>query len=93
MGPNGMRRLPIVAAIFVTLMSHTSAQAQGCAGDCNNDGSVVVSELITGVNIALGKMRATVCSAMDSIDQNAEVSVGELIRAVRSAAETAARST
>ena len=36
-----------------------------CAGDCNGDGSVVVSELVTAVRIALGIDGLERCAAAD----------------------------
>jgi cysteine-rich repeat protein len=60
-----------------------SARAQ-CVGDCNDNGTVVVNELITGVNIALGTADLTACSSFDkSGDQ--QVTVSELITAVNNA--------
>ena len=50
-------------------------------GDCNGDGIVTISELITGVNIALGNLPVTACPAFDT-DHNGQVSVAELIAAV-----------
>ncbi|MEO8604055.1 MAG: hypothetical protein ABI629_15875 [bacterium] len=61
----------------------TTTNGGGCAGDCNGDGSVDVSELITGVNMALGNA-ANACAAMDG-DANDSVSVAELIQAVNAA--------
>ncbi|MFQ5668377.1 MAG: hypothetical protein ACE5I7_18370 [Candidatus Binatia bacterium] len=40
-----------------------------CIGDCNRDGTVDVSELITGVNIALGRLPFTTCPAFDCNSQ------------------------
>jgi len=52
-----------------------------CAGDCNSDHTVVVNELILGVNIALGKRPAAACASFDR-DGNGMVVVSELIAAV-----------
>jgi len=52
-----------------------------CAGDCDGDGTVVVAELLRAVNIALGLLPASECVAADQ-DENLEVSVDELVRAV-----------
>jgi hypothetical protein len=54
-----------------------------CVGDCDDDGSVTVAELIRGVRIALGLDAPGDCLAFDS-DGNGTVSVAELIAAVRS---------
>ncbi len=55
-----------------------------CAGDCDGDGRIAVSELITGVNIALGHRGIETCSAFDN-DANGRVSVSELVSAVNAA--------
>jgi hypothetical protein len=55
-----------------------------CAGDCNGNGSVSVSELVLGVNIALGGAELAACAVLDH-DRNGAVSVGELIAAVNAA--------
>jgi hypothetical protein len=64
----------------------SGSAAGDCPGDCNSDGSVSVSELITGVNIALELRSVDACAAVD-FDANGVVSVAELIRAVNSALE------
>jgi hypothetical protein len=56
----------------------------GCAGDCNDDGQVVIGELVVGVNIALGNAEAETCPAIDT-DGNREVSIAELVAAVNRA--------
>ena len=55
-----------------------------CAGDCNDDGSVAVNELIIGVNIALGNAAASSCPAFD-LNTDGMVSIAELIAAVNAA--------
>jgi len=60
-----------------------------CAGDCNGDGQVLVSELITGVNIALGNKPASTCPAFD-FDGSGDVTVSELIRGRHNALGTCA---
>lgn len=52
-----------------------------CAGDCNYDGSVAVSELIVSINMALESAPLAACVGVES-DADGAVSVGELIRAV-----------
>jgi hypothetical protein len=56
----------------------------GCAGDCDGDRAVSISELISGVNIALGRAPVDRCRAMDS-DSDGTVSISELIQAVNAA--------
>ena len=52
-----------------------------CAGDCDGDGAVTVSELVTGVRIALAQASVEACSSMDA-DGGGTVSVNELVAAV-----------
>ncbi len=55
-----------------------------CAGDCNGDFTVTVDELLTAVNIALGKAPAINCAAAD-LNQDGIVTVDEIVSAVNSA--------
>jgi hypothetical protein len=72
----------LIAAL--TLISTTAGLAQEtCAGDCNEDGSVTVNELVLGVNINLGRADVSNCPAIDT-DGNMLVAINELIAAVRS---------
>jgi hypothetical protein len=50
-------------------------------GDCNQDGSVTVDELIKGVKIALGTTSIDACSSFDTNGDGA-VTINELIAAV-----------
>jgi hypothetical protein len=52
-----------------------------CTGDCNADGEIVVSELVSGVNVALGNARLNRCGAAD-FDRDGEVGIAELISSV-----------
>jgi hypothetical protein len=52
-----------------------------CLGDCDGDGSVSSSELIMGVNIALGVMPTSRCGAFDVV-RDGVVSVQDLISAI-----------
>lgn len=56
----------------------------GCPGDCNDDGHVVVNELVVGVNIALGNTSASACPAFDRNGDGA-VTINELIAGVNAA--------
>jgi cysteine-rich repeat protein len=53
-----------LAALLLSAGFTGRATAQ-CAGDCNDDGSVAINELITGVNIALGSAEVSACSSFD----------------------------
>jgi parallel beta-helix repeat protein len=50
-------------------------------GDCNGDGRVIINELITMVNIALGNSDLSVCAAGDANSDGA-ITVDDLIRGV-----------
>lgn len=58
--------------------------AAACSGDCNEDGTVTVDEIITGVQIALGDSAVGQCIAFDANDDGL-VTVNELIAAVNHA--------
>ena len=63
----------------------TATGAAGpCVGDCNGDRVVVISELITGVNIALGEQPVGNCPAFDPSGSGA-VEINELILGVTNA--------
>jgi hypothetical protein len=53
-------------------------------GDCNGDGTVNISDLITAVNIALETRPVTDCSVVDT-NADGNVTVNELILAVNAA--------
>jgi hypothetical protein len=55
-----------------------------CLGECDGDGGVTVSELITMVNIALGTQDISACTAGDG-DHNGEITISEIIVAVNNA--------
>jgi hypothetical protein len=57
------------------------AAAQTCDGDCNEDHSVAIDEIILGVRMALGDAPIGDCRAMDG-DGNGAVTVNELVVAV-----------
>ena len=61
-----------------------AGSASRCAGDCNNNGSVTVDELIKGVNIALGSALIGDCRAFD-LNASATITVDELITGVNAA--------
>ena len=62
----------------------TPTPGAGCVGDCSGDGQVLVNELITGVNIALGNQPVSTCPAFDA-DHSGMVEINELIAAVNNA--------
>jgi hypothetical protein len=66
------------------VLTATPTPLAGCTGDCNGDGQVSISDLIQGVNIALGNAAIGSCRAFDR-DGNGQVTVSELIAGVNSA--------
>ena len=62
----------------------TFAEAEACVGDCDDDGSVTVVELIRGVNIALGTLLIDACPSFDT-NGDGEVTVNELVTGVHAA--------
>lgn len=77
------RRLAVLIAALLVVLSPGLAAA-ACVGDCNNDGSVTVDELVKGVNIALGNTDLIQCSALDS-DSSGAVEIYDLVIAVNNA--------
>jgi hypothetical protein len=59
------------------------AGAATCA-DCNGDGVVTISELVTGINIALGGAELSACVPIDR-DTDGSVTIDELVAAIMSA--------
>jgi hypothetical protein len=55
-----------------------------CVGDCDDNGTVEVEEVIKGVNIALGSALLGTCQASDA-DGSGTVTINELIIAVNNA--------
>ena len=55
-----------------------------CAGDCNDDGTVTVDDILTMVNIALGSTPVGDCLAGDA-NYDGHVTVDEILTAVNNA--------
>ena len=66
---------------LVLLVLLAPLPALACPGDCDGDGTVVINELIVGVEIALGSAGVDRCAAAD-VDGNGQVEIQELIAAV-----------
>ncbi|MEO8605341.1 MAG: choice-of-anchor V domain-containing protein [bacterium] len=62
----------------------TSAPVTGCGADCNGDGAVAISELITAVSIALGTQPLQACAGLD-LDGDGRIAINELIAGVNNA--------
>lgn len=74
----------LIAALVVFLYG-AAAQAQSCVGDCPpTNMQVSVSELVLGVNIALGTGALASCPSYDD-DGSHDVGVAELVTAVNDA--------
>jgi YVTN family beta-propeller protein len=59
----------------------TRTPAPSCTGDCNDDRTVAINELITCVNIDLGNTQVASCQPCDA-DGDGTVKINELIAAV-----------
>jgi hypothetical protein len=79
--PRALRRVLPVALLAAIMLPLCGAPAQACVGDCDGDGQVTVSELVSGVDIALGYLDLSACPAMDANGDGA-VGISELIVAV-----------
>ncbi len=58
--------------------------AAACGGDCDGSGAVTVDEVVRGVNIALGVVDVSECSAFDT-SGDGQVTVDEIVGAVTAA--------
>lgn len=72
------------ALLALALASFATAAHGACAGDCDDNGTVTVGELVQAVNIALGNRDVADCLGADT-DGDGEIAVAELITAVNSA--------
>src|SRR5205814_192038 len=63
-------------------LTPTTARAV-CTGDCDDSGEVVVNELVTLVNIALGNAQPSACP--HGIPSGADVNIALLVKAVNNA--------
>jgi len=80
-----MKKVFQVAAVVSVLLLALGAAVQAqCVGDCDDSGDVVVSELITGINIALGSAPVESCPSFDS-NGSGDVTVDELVTAINNA--------
>jgi len=63
--------------------SNSPGPPAGCVGDCNADGAVTITELITLVNIALGNVQPSACA--HGVPSGTDVTVAVIIQAVNNA--------
>ncbi len=74
--------LALAGIALGVVLASAPAHAQ-CVGDCNNDGMVLVNELVLGVNIALGSQPVGACPAF--ANGQGEVNVAQLVKGVNNA--------
>ncbi len=74
----------IGVSVLSIILGSVAAVADSCPCDCNDDSSVRVGELTTGVAIGLHRMPVSRCPAAD-MDSDSEVEINELIRGVDAA--------
>jgi len=67
--------------LAIAALLATPRQSRACLGDCNNDGSVTIDELVRAVQVALGAATIDDCDAIDN-NRDGQVTVNELIRGV-----------
>lgn len=70
----------LLGAGLCTLLVAGTARSQ-CVGDCDGSGSVGISELVTGVNILLGRADVSSCEAFDC-GHDGMVGISCLVQAV-----------
>jgi hypothetical protein len=78
-----MNRVWAALGLAAWLSIATPVDAQ-CAGDCDENGTVAVNELVLGVNIALDRASLDGCASLDS-DNDSRIAVNELVAAVNNA--------
>lgn len=77
-------RVLLIGTLAVALGHGSTVAAQpACSGDCNGNGAVTISEIITLINIALGSVGAEACP--DGAPLNGAVEVNTIIKAVNAA--------
>jgi hypothetical protein len=81
----GIRAALATPLLMVPLLVWNSGKAAAdseCIGDCDRSGAVSVDELMVGVKIELGQAAVAACDVFDD-DGSGEVSIGEVVRALR----------
>lgn len=75
---------PFVASLLLSVRAAAALAAYSappCAGDCNEDGTTTIEEIVRSVRIALDLEAVDSCPAADR-DRNGAVTVDEVVRAV-----------
>lgn len=73
-----------IGMLMMVLSLGAGPAAAACVGDCGGSGTVAVSDLIRGVNIALGNAAVGTCASFDA-DGDGAVTIAELVVAVGNA--------
>lgn len=73
-----------VAALVAVLCTPAAAQFEMCVGDCDCDQVVMISELVTMINISLGDASPSECPSGDE-NRDQSVAVNEIVLAVKHA--------
>ena len=73
----------VYVALIVVLLGLRPVAAQTCVGDCRGESKVDITDLITGVNIALGILPVSACQAFENTEGN--VDIAQLIQGVNNA--------
>ncbi|MEO8603159.1 MAG: hypothetical protein ABI629_11340 [bacterium] len=76
--------LTIGAIAALSMFDVPAGAAEGCAGDCDGDGTVAINELVQAVSIALGSTPPEQCGAADA-NGDGTVTIAELIGSVNAA--------
>jgi glucose/arabinose dehydrogenase len=79
-----MRLASLAGPVVAVLLFTSTARAQVCQGDCSQDATVTVDELVTIVSIALGTVDAGLCIVGDSTCDGG-ITVDEIVGSVTSA--------
>jgi dienelactone hydrolase len=82
----GVRHVLAIALLVLTARARAASAAVPlvCAGDCDANGVVGINELISGIQISLGRAAVPACDTLDR-DGDGVVTVDELIIAVNNA--------
>ncbi len=76
-----IRTLLAIETVLLLILTMRPANAQECVGDCDGDGGIEISELVLGVNIALGLQAIDACPVFDCEDTGT-ATVSCLVRGV-----------
>ncbi len=88
--PHNFMEIYLTRAVHDTTLAYSLLADMGweatCPGDCNADGGVTVDELVRAVRMALGEESLVRCAILNT-DNQGQVRVREVIRAVNSSLE------